>query len=164
MSEFISNLKNILFDKTGARPVSAITYVEWGIISCVLAIAITTVFNLTGLTEIESFQAASDSLMSVSTGIAVLIILYCVITPLFEEFFFRFILFSLIFHFTKRWPVAVILTALLFGLYHMNPVQMLYGFLMGLAITFCYYRYRKFSLVFLMHALANLVGMIITLM
>jgi membrane protease YdiL (CAAX protease family) len=57
----------------------------------------------------------------------------------------------------------VILTAAIFGIYHLNPVQMLYGFLMGLLITFAYYRYRKLSLVFLMHSLANLVALIYTL-
>ena len=49
------------------------------------------------------------------------------------------------------------------GLYHMNPVQMLYGFLMGLVITWCYFRYRRLSLAVFMHALANLVGLLYTL-
>ena len=164
MSEFTGNLKNILYDKTGAKPAGPLTYIVWGLISCVLAILITYLFNITGLTENESFQTASDSLMNVSSSVVMLFIMYCFATPFCEEIIFRFVLFGLIYRFSKSAPIAVILTAVLFGLYHMNPVQMLYGFLMGLVITYCYYRYRRLSLAFLMHALANLVGLLYTLL
>ena len=163
MSEFISNLKNILYDKTDSKPAGALTYVVWALISCVLAIALTYVFNITGLTENEAFQEASDSLMSVSNNVLLMVLLYCVVTPLFEEIIFRFIIFAVIYRISKNPVISVVATAVLFGLYHLNPVQMLYGFLMGLLITYCYYRYRRLSLAFLMHAVANMVGLFYTL-
>ncbi|WP_024867194.1 CPBP family intramembrane glutamic endopeptidase [Butyrivibrio sp. FCS014] len=156
-------MKNIFSERSGIKEISVSTYIIYGLISCAVAFLLTLVFNITGLTEIESFQNASDSLMDVGDNTVILILLYCIVTPLFEEIIFRFFLFDIIFHFSKNAVVSVILTAALFGIYHLNPVQILYGFLMGLLITFAYYRYRKLSLVFLMHSLANLVALIYTL-
>lgn len=163
MAGSIDDLKKIFLNKSGARRATVLSYVLCTLISCVLAVVITYIFNRTGLTENEAFQDASDSLMNVSPFFPLLILLYCVVTPLFEEIIFRFLIFGLLYFFSEKAVLSVLITALLFGLYHGNPVQMLYGFLMGLVITWCYYRYRKLSLVFLMHAAANLVGLLYTL-
>jgi membrane protease YdiL (CAAX protease family) len=58
--------------------------------------------------------------------------------------------------------LCVWLTSLLFGIYHMNLVQGLYAFLMGLVITYSYAVYRKFSIPVVAHICANAAALIIT--
>ncbi|WP_029231714.1 CPBP family intramembrane glutamic endopeptidase [Butyrivibrio sp. VCB2006] len=58
--------------------------------------------------------------------------------------------------------VAVWFTALLFGIYHMNLIQGLYAFLMGLVITYSYAVYRKFSIPVVAHICANATALFIT--
>ena len=162
MSGFLDNTKKILLDRSDSKSPTVMTYVVCGLISCALALVLTFVFNVLGLTQAQSFREASDSLMGVSDNALLLVLLYCIVTPLFEEIIFRFIIFAVIFSLSKNAVISVVVTALLFGLYHLNPVQMLYGFIMGLLITYYYYRYRRLSLAFMMHALANLVGLAVT--
>lgn len=58
--------------------------------------------------------------------------------------------------------LCVWLTSLLFGIYHMNLVQGLYAFLMGLIITYSYAVYRKFSIPVVAHICANATALVIT--
>lgn len=58
--------------------------------------------------------------------------------------------------------IVVFITSLLFGIYHMNLVQGLYAFLMGLVITYCYAVYRKFSIPVIAHICANATALLIT--
>lgn len=80
--------------------------------------------------------------------------LYGIISPLAEEVVFRGIIYN---RMKKHMPVMVsmILSALLFGLYHGNSVQTLYGFCMGVLIAYTYERFGNFFYAFLFHAAAN---------
>ena len=61
----------------------------------------------------------------------------------------------------KMW--AVLVSALLFGIYHGNMVQGTYGFLMGILFTLVYDRYKNFYLAVIMHVIVNLVGYFVQL-
>ena len=83
------------------------------------------------------------------------LILYGVISPLAEEMVFR----GLIYNRMKRCfslPVAIVVSSLLFGCYHGNPVQAVYGFLMGLAIAWSYEGFGSFAAPVWFHAVANI--------
>ncbi len=140
------------------------THLVWGLIGALCALVLTFIFNATGLTKLGSFQEAENALFGVSSSIPVLIVLYCFATPMAEELIFRYFLYNFICRYVKRAAVAIILTAALFGIYHLNPVQMLYGFLMGLVITYSYYRHHTLSIPFVVHACANAVALAITLL
>lgn len=56
----------------------------------------------------------------------------------------------------------IVLSALLFGMYHGNIVQMLYGFLMGILIAYTYEKCGRFLYAFLFHAVANAAVYVIT--
>ena len=120
--------------------------------------------NITGLVKEESFNEAATGLLSASDHVVVLIVLYCIATPFIEELLFRYFIFNLLLKYTKRAALSVIVCAALFGLYHMNPVQMVYGFIMGLVITYAYYRQRVLTIPFLMHAAANAVALMFSLL
>ncbi len=137
-------------------------YPLWGLLGAVSALVMTYIFNVTGLTSIESFVKVEEGLFYVSDSIPVLIVLYCIATPLLEELLFRYLLFNLLMKYIKKATVVIVITAALFGIYHLNPVQMLYGFIMGLLITYSYYRSRILTIPFLVHACANAVGLAYT--
>lgn len=87
--------------------------------------------------------------------------LYGVVSPLAEEVVFRGILYN---RMKKTLPAALslVLSALLFGLYHGNIVQAAYGFLMGMLIAYTYEKCGDFLFAFLFHAAANISVYVIT--
>ncbi len=151
------------FDLSFERPKWYI-YLLYTACGAVLAGVLNFAVNITGLVKVESFNEAATGLLSASDHIAVLIVLYCIATPFIEELLFRYFIFNLLFKYTKRAALSVFICAALFGLYHMNPVQMVYGFIMGLVITFAYYRNRVLTIPFLMHAAANAVALMFSLL
>lgn len=82
------------------------------------------------------------------------LILYGVISPLVEEIVFRGILFN---RMKKFYSVgkAVVCSALLFGAFHANLPQFVYGTCMGVLIALCYEWTGSFYAPLLFHAAAN---------
>jgi hypothetical protein len=76
------------------------------------------------------YQGQMDSQLS---GGLMSLFLVIIFSPVFEEGVFRFILLGFM---EKRtgFAAANIIQALLFGIYHMNPVQGIYAFLLGALI------------------------------
>ena len=58
---------------------------------------------------------------------------------------------------------AILVAALLFGVYHGNLVQGIYGFFMGIIYTLVYEKYQNFYLTVIMHAITNMVAYFIQL-
>ena len=87
--------------------------------------------------------------------------LYGIISPLAEEVVFRGIIYNRI---KRHMPVIVsmILSSFLFGIYHGNTVQALYGFCMGMLIAYTYEMFGEFFYAFLFHASANIAVYTIT--
>ena len=136
----------------------------WALIGALSALVLTLIFNATGLTNLESFRGPESRLYSISSETAILIMMYCFATPLVEEILFRYFLFNFLNRHIKRAAIAIILTAALFGIYHLHPVQALYGFLMGLIITYSYYRHRTLSIPLVVHIAANAFALVYTLL
>ena len=123
-----------------------------------LAISSSYFFNiLFGLLKLNrlsnTYQQVEEKQLAVPVILAVLI--YGIITPFCEEIMFRGIVFRKL---KKFMPYlgAMLLQACLFGLYHGNIVQGLYGFFMGLLLAFVYELYDNFIAPLLFHMLSNL--------
>ena len=145
-----------------AKRISWYDYFIWAAIGGGLAFVLTYIFNALGYTKAQSYMEAAEGLFGVSSSIFVLFVLYCLVTPLMEELIFRYFIFNLIERYTKRAALSILLTSVLFGIYHMNPVQSLYAFLMGIVITYSYYRYKRLAIPFVVHAAANAVALAVT--
>ena len=118
-------------------------------------------FSVTGFAgNSKSYQNVAANQYDVA--LAVGLILYGVISPFVEEVIFRGFLYGRMRVYMKKW-LAILMSALLFGIYHGNMVQGIYGFCMGLLLTFVYDRYKNFYLAVFMHSIANLVGYFIQL-
>lgn len=110
-------------------------------------------FALSGIIgSTASFQAVAERQLSAS--LAVGLVCYGVITPLAEELLFRGIIYNEL-KMNCKLSAAMLITSLLFGLYHMNPVQGIYGFIMGLLMAYLYEYFGSFLWPVLVHMLAN---------
>lgn len=79
---------------------------------------------------------------------------YGVISPIAEELMFR----GIIHNYLRRFMVpklALLISSALFGIYHMNFVQGMYGFLMGCLIVYAYEYFGDFKMAVAVHAGAN---------
>lgn len=85
------------------------------------------------------------------------IMVIVVVAPVVEELFFRKVLIDRLQRYGQLF--AVIVTAILFGLYHANLVQLISGLLMGLALGYVYLSTGKIGNTIAIHALNNLFGM-----
>jgi membrane protease YdiL (CAAX protease family) len=84
-----------------------------------------------------------------------LILTVGVLAPIAEELVFR----GLIFHRMKDWmnPVlAIILSSVIFGLYHGNMIQFIYATLLGMILAVVYHRTGTLWIAILAHISANL--------
>ena len=82
------------------------------------------------------------------------ILLYGVVAPVAEEMVFRGIVYNRLNRLFNK-TIAIIGSAILFGVYHGNIVQASYGFILGLLIAFFYERYHSFAVPVLLHSVAN---------
>lgn len=83
------------------------------------------------------------------------LILYGILSPVVEEAVFR----GLIYNRMKRCfhvKAALIFSALIFGAYHGNLVQALYGAILGVLIAYSYERYKSFAAPVIFHGVANI--------
>ena len=134
--------------------VSYLTVLVTIILASTSSIAVNILFIELHLTEnSKTYNQVATSQYGVILGIG--LILYGIVSPLAEEIVFRGIIYNRI---KQSYSVltAILLSALLFGLYHGNIVQGVYGFIMGMLMAYTYERFGEFHHAFLFHAAANL--------
>lgn len=102
----------------------------------------------------DQYETVKQIQYSVSIGLGLL--LFGLISPLVEEIVFRGILFNRIKRFfAAKW--AVLFSALLFGAFHGNMPQFVYGTCMGIFMAYCYEWTGSFYAPLLFHMAANVV-------
>ena len=129
------------------------SYVMLAALAFSSALGLNMLFYLLGITK--SSQAFNET-ANAQFGVAFLagLILYGILSPLAEEAVFR----GLMYNRMKRcfnFPIALAVSSLLFGCYHGNVVQAVYGTLLGLLIAYAYEKYGSFAAPVLFHAVAN---------
>lgn len=107
----------------------------------------------TQILDSEKYEVVESIQYSVPVWLG--IVLYGIISPIVEEMVFRGVLYSRI---KKFYSVtkAVVFSALLFGAFHANLPQFLYGAAMGVLIALCYEYSGCFAAPVLMHMSANI--------
>lgn len=123
------------------------------ILGAVAALCFNILFALLGITG-SSGEYAQVAQRQFSFPLWTGVFLYGVISPFAEEVVFRGIVYNRLDRLFGR-TIAIIGSALLFGVYHGNIVQALYGFILGVLIAILYERYGSFVVPVLIHSAAN---------
>ena len=127
--------------------------VFWGMVSAFLLNGIVSFYMKLFETFSEKYQEVETIQYSVPLWLGIL--LYGVIAPLVEEIVFRGILYNRMRRFFGI-PCCALLSALLFGLFHGNLPQFVYGTCMGILIALSYEKVKCFGAPFFFHMAANL--------
>lgn len=122
-------------------------------ISFCLAVGLNLVLTQIGFVQSsESFDVVYRQQYGVQFVIG--LVLYGVVSPFAEEAVFR----GLLYNRMKRCfstGIAIVLSALLFGCYHGNIVQAVYGTILGIVIAYLYEMMGGFAVPVLFHSMAN---------
>ncbi len=89
------------------------------------------------------------------------LIALAVLTPIVEELIFRGLMYTQLTEFMKK-KHAIIVAALLFGLYHGNFLQTVYAFALGLLMIYVYERFHTLLAPILFHIGSNALGILIS--
>lgn len=129
-------------------------YMFLGILAFTSAVGLNMLFSLIGFTAgSESYQEVAANQFGAPFLLGIL--LYGLIAPIVEETVFRGIIYNRMKQHFPVW-VAMIVSSLLFGLYHENVVQGVYAALLGLMTVYWYRRYQSFVAPVLFHSVANI--------
>ncbi len=113
---------------------------------------ISSLFSL--ITGKEPNKLLETALDNMPIGIALLST--CIIAPIFEELVFRKLIIDRTHCFGEK--VSIIISAAMFSLFHTNPEQFLYAFLLGLIFGYVYMRHKNIWHTILLHGAVNLLG------
>lgn len=119
--------------------------------------------SLTGLVQTSTaYQGVAQRQYGVAFGVGLL--LYTVVSPLAEEIVFRGVIYNRLRHGALERGVtgqgqaaAIVASGVLFGVYHGNLVQGIYGCCMGILMAYLYEETQAFCIPVLFHASANCV-------
>ena len=112
--------------------------------------------NIDGL--LGSYSESSSSLFA--SGVVLVIIRTVILAPAAEELIFRGLMFKRTESLLGFWPAALI-SAAVFGIYHLNLAQGIYAFLFGILFCLVYRRFGNLSACICMHVCANLLSVIL---
>ncbi len=106
-----------------------------------------------------SYNEVSDTLgQSVTTALGLLVTV--VFAPIFEEILFRGLIFKELSG-SMNVKIAIVLQAVIFGAAHMNMLQFIYAFTLGLFLGLIYYWSRSLIAPIIVHCLYNFLGSVI---
>ncbi len=136
---------------------------SWAVIltgSFVLALSLNLLIAASGLQErFPEYSQVAEQMYEEHGSIVLLAAL--IFAPITEELTFRGVCFLRIRALAGK-GMTILLSGLLFGIYHMNLVQFVYAFLMGMFFAWLFERYRDVKLTVAAHAMANFCAIILS--
>ena len=118
--------------------------------------------NLILITDIDRLTGGSDELSVLYGGnIFVEILMIGIIAPIGEELAFRGLAYRRMRDYMPAW-LSIILSSVIFGVYHGNLIQGIYAFILGLVLAYVYEKFKNILAPILVHAAANTLSVTIT--
>lgn len=136
------------------------TYLYAGMGTVGLSMGLSMLLSLSGITGgSESYQQVAQNQFGGFFLFAV--ITYGIISPLAEELLFRGVFYG---YLRKFYDIrtAIVVSALLFGFYHGNQVQALYGAAMGYFLAYAYEYFGSYRVPVVMHLAMNLMTLTVS--
>ncbi len=120
--------------------------------------------NLISITNLmEIFPAYEEVANTIyASSFLVQFMVTVVFAPLVEEVLFRGLIYKRIRYYANI-PTGIILSSLLFGLYHGNMVQAIYATVIGLCLAYVYEKQKSLVWPILLHACINLVSIVVSI-
>ncbi|RDU23971.1 CPBP family intramembrane glutamic endopeptidase [Anaerosacchariphilus polymeriproducens] len=132
----------------------------------VLLLAVSGCIFFNGLVTISNIAQYSKMYQQVSkiifdSGIIVEVLAAGIFAPIVEEILFRGILYKRLKEYIN--PIAgIIISSLLFGIYHFNLVQFVYASLLGCILGYLMEKYKNIKVPILAHIGANMTAILLT--
>lgn len=122
-------------------------------LGAVTALCINILFGLLQITSgSEKYAEVAKQQFALPLWLGILF--YGVASPFAEEIVFRGIVYNRLHRQFGRWA-AIIGASVIFGAYHGNMVQALYGFVLGLFMAVLYEKYGSFLVPLILHSASN---------
>ncbi|MBR6690495.1 MAG: CPBP family intramembrane metalloprotease [Bacilli bacterium] len=118
-----------------------------------LGISISLIYNII-LFQLNNFLNFTNIFEVSSIPIIIQIICSGILGPILEELVFRGIVYNKLKKFNKK-KVAIILTSLIFALFHNNIINAIYAFGVSLILIYLYEKYKTLKAPILMHIALN---------
>ena len=129
-------------------------------ISIPFAIGFNNILTLSNLAEYSiAYQETAEALYTPSFPVQILCL--GLIVPITEEYIFRGLIFRRM-RMNSTPKRAIVSSALFFGIYHGNSVQMIYGALCGLLLAYLCEKYGSLKAPIFAHVLMNVVACVLT--
>ena len=113
-------------------------------------------FELLGVTnKSEAYTEVASQQYSAHFIVGILV--FGFISPIAEELLFRGVIYGYLRRFLNL-RLAIALSALIFGVYHMNYVQGVYGFLIGCLMAYAYEYFGEFKMAIFVHVASNVLA------
>lgn len=147
-------------DDTDAISVARERYMQGRMAALTVLLAFSVSLGLNALLTLTGFADSSQAYQKVAdrqygVAFAVGLVLYGLISPFAEEVVFRGVIYNRLRRLYN--PAAgIVVSGLLFGAFHGNPVQAVYGACLGTLMAYLYERSGRFYIPILFHAVANL--------
>jgi membrane protease YdiL (CAAX protease family) len=150
--------KRLVIPQPEMSPVSYVYITFLGMCACFL---LNGILSVSGLAELlsEGYEQTAESIYTQQLWMQYLVA--AVIIPCMEELIFR----GLIFRRMRTYAIfslAALISAVLFGIYHMNLLQFIYATCLGLLLAYVYEQFRTILAPILLHAAANAFSILIT--
>jgi membrane protease YdiL (CAAX protease family) len=146
-------LKKCKFQKEGLQKSPYVVLASIGLA------AVSSSFVLLSYEKFESYEEVSQN---INAGLSTLLGAMCIIIliPIFEEILFRGLVQN---ELMKQLPIpgAIVIQAAVFALYHGNPLQGIYTFVLGIALGAIYLWSNNLWLPILLHVTYNFLGTLI---
>jgi membrane protease YdiL (CAAX protease family) len=138
-------------DKLPMELLGIAAVVIWGVVLNIL-------LTHTAFVESSASYAQANATLY-SGGFVTKVFANCITIPVLEELVYRGIVCKQLDQWLGRLP-AVVISALVFGMMHWNPVQFLYGFLVGLLLGLVYRKTDRLWVVMVAHGLTNFAALL----
>ncbi len=134
-------------------------YIWIVILGMAACVALNNILTLSNLAMISSYEETGANFYEVN--LAAQIICLGILTPIAEELVFRGLIFKRMREVLNR-KRAILISALIFGIYHGNLVQAVYGGVLGALLAYAYEKYGSLKAPILAHMVLNLTSVILS--
>lgn len=124
------------------------------VLACSISLGLNALLTLTGFADSsQTYREVADRQYGVAFAVG--LVLYGLLSPLAEEVVFRGVIYNRLRRLYNP-AVGIVASGILFGAFHGNLVQGVYGACLGMLMAYLYERSGRFLIPLLFHAVANL--------